>query len=229
MTEKRVFDLSDMTIEAWPVSRPKEAPDNHKNHTEDSVMRLAKSLADLGQIQPIIVDKDGEIIAGHGRLRAAKSLGWEKIKVIQVPVDRDTAIKARIADNLMSNQNIDNAKIIDALKSLDDIASVDMSSLFHNEKQEALIENALQGIDSFDETSISTDVSSDVTSMQQESDDIMETLSEAEVSVTSALGFAKVKPDEARILKDLMALAKHDTGQNDAKEALVTWARGFVE
>jgi ParB family chromosome partitioning protein len=45
---------------------------------------LASSLSRLGQLQPIIITDDGELVAGERRLRAAMSLGWDEVEVIRM-------------------------------------------------------------------------------------------------------------------------------------------------
>ena len=53
---------------------------NAKKHTERQIKVLVKSITDYGFRQPILIDKDNIVIAGHGRLEAAK-----KLKMLQVP------------------------------------------------------------------------------------------------------------------------------------------------
>lgn len=50
------------------------------------IEELAESIKELGLIQPIVVTPDYELLAGHRRLMAAQSLGWEKIKAVIMPV-----------------------------------------------------------------------------------------------------------------------------------------------
>ncbi|MBR6006901.1 MAG: ParB/RepB/Spo0J family partition protein, partial [Clostridia bacterium] len=61
-----------------------------KTFDEESINELARSIEQVGLIQPIVVRKNGptfELISGERRLRAIKSLGWEKVLCI---VDRQT-------------------------------------------------------------------------------------------------------------------------------------------
>jgi len=73
---------------------------NPKEHPDEQVQKIASSIKNYGWDQPIVVDGDGEIIKGHGRLDAAKLLDLDEVPVI-VRTDLSDAEKqaARIADN----------------------------------------------------------------------------------------------------------------------------------
>ncbi len=60
-------------IERWPL--PKFVPYARKAHSEQQVDQIAASMREWGWTNPIPVAEDGTIIAGHGRLLAAKKLG----------------------------------------------------------------------------------------------------------------------------------------------------------
>lgn len=57
---------------------------NNKIHTEESVNRVANSIREFGWTQPIVVDDNNVIVAGHGRYLAAKKLGLEKVPTYRV-------------------------------------------------------------------------------------------------------------------------------------------------
>ena len=60
-------------IEMWKIKDVKPYENNPRNN-DDSVKGVAESIKQFGFKQPIVVDKDGVIIAGHTRWRAAKRL-----------------------------------------------------------------------------------------------------------------------------------------------------------
>jgi len=73
---------------------------NPKEHPDDQVKKIASSIKNYGWDQPIVVDGDGEIIKGHGRLQAANLLGLEEVPVIERTDLSDSEKRAsRIADN----------------------------------------------------------------------------------------------------------------------------------
>lgn len=66
---------------------------------------IAESLEKLGQYKPIVVNKDGTILAGNHTVMAAQRLGWETIDVHRVDVDDDTAKRIVIVDNKANDQS----------------------------------------------------------------------------------------------------------------------------
>lgn len=224
MSESRKITMEDITIQAWELDRLKPAENNHKKHSDESTAKLAGSLADIGQIQPVIVDKGGEIIAGHGRWMAAKRLGWDKIKVIQVPVTRDVAIKARIADNLMSNQDIDNEKLaaeISELMSLN--VDVDLESIIIDDGLAGLHDMRSKDDFGMDSEAISEDILEDARKFTEENEEIMKAAEGSAVPVRNVLGFNTVTPSQARTLKDFMAVVIDERSEEDPAEALAAW------
>jgi DNA modification methylase len=72
---------TEMLIEAWPIEKPVEYARNARMITQAAVDKVAASIKEFGFRQPIVVDKEGVIIVGHVRLRAAK-----KLELTHVPV-----------------------------------------------------------------------------------------------------------------------------------------------
>lgn len=70
------------TIEAWPVERLKAYERNARKHSPQQLRQLRDSFQKFGQVWPILVREDGTIIAGHGRIEAAKTLGLTEVRVI---------------------------------------------------------------------------------------------------------------------------------------------------
>ena len=67
---------------------------NPKQHDEGQVNLVAGSIKEFGFINPIIIDKNGEIIAGHCRLLAARKLGIEKVPVLRADHLTPAQVKA---------------------------------------------------------------------------------------------------------------------------------------
>ena len=73
---------------------------NNPRINDKAVDVVAASIKEFGFKNPIIIDKENVIIAGHTRLKAAKKLGMEEVPVIRVEDLTENQIKAfRIADN----------------------------------------------------------------------------------------------------------------------------------
>lgn len=73
---------------------------NAKKHSDDQVTRLASSIREFGFVNPVLIDKDFNVIAGHGRLMAAKRLNMDAVPCLFVEGLTDAQRKAYIlADN----------------------------------------------------------------------------------------------------------------------------------
>lgn len=76
---------------------------NSRTHSDDQVAQIAASIKEFGWTNPILVDGEAGIIAGHGRLAAARKLGLKKIPVIELSHLTTTQKKALIiADNKLA-------------------------------------------------------------------------------------------------------------------------------
>ena len=83
---------------------------NSRTHSDEQIAQIAASIKEFGWTNPILVDGDNGIIAGHGRLSAARKLGMDIVPVIELSNLTKTQKKALIiADNkLASNAKWDN-------------------------------------------------------------------------------------------------------------------------
>src|SRR3989304_4109687 len=73
---------------------------NAKEHNAKQIKLIAESIKRFGFLQPIVIDKNNEIVAGHGRYEAAKLLGLSDVPIIKADTLTDKEIKAyRLADN----------------------------------------------------------------------------------------------------------------------------------
>lgn len=73
---------------------------NSRTHTDEQVMQIASSIKEFGFTNPILVDGDKGVIAGHGRLKAAKIAGFDSVPVIELSHLSPAQKKAYvIADN----------------------------------------------------------------------------------------------------------------------------------
>lgn len=78
---------------------------NAREHSDDQVQQLRASLREFGFVAPLLIDTQGNIIAGHGRLLAAKAEGMEEVPCVLVEHLTDTQRRAYIlADNRLAEQ-----------------------------------------------------------------------------------------------------------------------------
>lgn len=113
-----------MEVKEWPIDKAKPYDKNPRKN-DDAVEATANSIKAFGWQQPIVVDKNGVIIVGHTRLKAAK-----KLKLKQVPVTvagnlTDEQVKAyRLADNKTGELADWDVDMLD--DELNDILNIDM-------------------------------------------------------------------------------------------------------
>ena len=69
-------------IELWPIDRLRPNERNPRTHSDAQVDQIAASMVEFGFIAPIVIDQDGGILAGHGRLMAARKLGLDQVPVV---------------------------------------------------------------------------------------------------------------------------------------------------
>lgn len=67
--------INELKIEQVALEQIKPYKNNAKKHPQSQVDNVAESIKTLGWRQPIVLDKNGVIIIGHGRFLAAKQLG----------------------------------------------------------------------------------------------------------------------------------------------------------
>lgn len=89
-------------IELWSIGRCKPYKRNSKNHPPEQIELLARIIEKHGFDQPIVVDRKGVIIKGHGRWMAAQKLCMLHVPVIVRDLTPAQAAEARIADNRVS-------------------------------------------------------------------------------------------------------------------------------
>ena len=70
------------TVERWPLDRLIPYARNARTHSEEQVAQIAASIVEFGWTNPILVDAEGVVVAGHGRLQAARRLGLDAVPVV---------------------------------------------------------------------------------------------------------------------------------------------------
>ena len=76
---------------------------NSRTHSDEQVAQIAASIKEFGWTNPILIDENDSIIAGHGRLMAARKLGYEEVPAIRLGKLTEAQKKAYvIADNKLA-------------------------------------------------------------------------------------------------------------------------------
>lgn len=102
-----------MQVKQLPLSALKPHADNPRTHSPKQIRQIADSIRQFGFVSPVLVDSDGQVIAGHGRLEAAKLLGMVHVPAICVDQMTEAQKRAyRIADNkLAENADWDSERL----------------------------------------------------------------------------------------------------------------------
>jgi len=85
------------------IAELKPDPANPRRHSKKQIRQIKNSIETFGFIVPVLVDRDGNIIAGHGRVLACRELGWTEVPTLCL--DHLTPAQARafmIADNRLT-------------------------------------------------------------------------------------------------------------------------------
>ena len=114
---------SRLTITYLPVSALKPNPKNPRKHNDRQIRLLAKSIQAVGFNVPILVDQDGNVIAGHGRLLAAHQLGMYEVPTIRLDHLTEAQVTAfMIADNRLTEIAVwDDHVLAEQLKTLSEV------------------------------------------------------------------------------------------------------------
>jgi len=92
-------------IEMWPLERLTPYAKNARTHSDAQVAQIAASIVEFGFTAPLLVSEDGGILAGHGRLAAARKLQLDAVPVVVLDHLTPTQRRAYIlADNQLALQ-----------------------------------------------------------------------------------------------------------------------------
>ena len=105
-----------------------------RRHRRDlgDIDSLAKSIADIGLLHPIVLRSDGRLIAGERRLQACKSLGWKQVPVRVVNIDQ--IVRGEFAENAYRKDFLPSE--IDAIRRV--MEPLQRAAAKENQRQEAV-------------------------------------------------------------------------------------------
>ena len=144
----------DIQIERWPVDRLIPSDGNPRTHTPEQVAQIAASIREFGFVNPILVGPDGGIIAGEGRLRAARTQGMREVPVIVLEHLSEVQRRAlAIADNQLAlNAGWDEQMLHEQLAALqDEHFNLDLLGFDDQELARHLAEQETAGLTDEDE------------------------------------------------------------------------------
>jgi DNA modification methylase len=110
-------------MELVPIARLKPYPRNARTHSRKQIHQIADSIERFGFTNPVLIDNAGEIIAGHGRVAAAKLLGLTAVPAVRLSHLSEAEKRAYIlADNKLAEKaGLDREILAIELQSLIDL------------------------------------------------------------------------------------------------------------
>ena len=105
-----------MKITVKNISDLREAPKNVRKHTDKQIKEYIRSINMFGQIKPLVIDENGEIIAGNGLFRALKEMGKETCDCYVISgLSTEQKKKLMLADNRVYELGITDVSVFEEI------------------------------------------------------------------------------------------------------------------
>jgi len=100
---KTPSEFHDLSIQPLPITSLALRRNNPRTHSEKQIRQIADSIETFGFTNPVLIDSTKTVIAGHGRVRAAKLLGLDTVPTVQLEHLSEEQVRAYvIADNKLA-------------------------------------------------------------------------------------------------------------------------------
>lgn len=187
-------------------------PANAKIHEPKQVEKIAQSIKEFGWTQPIVIDKDGVIIAGHGRRLAAIFLDIKKVPVIVRHDLTDEQVRAlRLADNRVGISGMDSDKLQEELAFLAEM-DFEMDNFFDKKELEFMQAD----LSAIDDTKFIADIDEAVREQASETIEKVSAADDKLVPIAKALGFKTIKTKDEKYVAAFIATIEQKTGKEGA-------------
>lgn len=207
--------ISEKKPELMEIGRIQPYPLNSKKHGKEQVQKLAQSINKFGwRGNPIIIDKFGVIIAGHGRRLAAIELGLSKVPVIvEEDMSAEDARAFRLADNRASISDTDTNLFRQELETLN---LDDLRGIF-DEKE---LEFTMADLGEMNLGSFVDDLDAVLADQNEALNERLNDAKEKRHLLVKALGFKDVSIENARLISQIIAQAESEN-EVDGEGALM--------
>lgn len=218
-----------MKIQLWSIDKVIPYSNNTKLHPADQVKAIASSIKKFDWDQPIVVDKDGVIIKGHGRRLAAISLGLKQVPVlIRDDLNKTEVMAARLADNhVAALGNIDTEAVRREMEALQ-VAAEDGLKYLEDIYSKKDTEYALSDLGQVNENAFVDDIAAAVEEQGEETKKKVSNLATARVPLSKAIGFKDVGGSDEIVYSRLVAVAESKTGLK-GEPAVTQFIREIVD
>ena len=218
-TETDPYKLAALPIEYWEASDVKPYARNTKVHSKAHIATLEKSILEFGLFDPLILDADGIIIAGHGRWETLIKLGHAQVPVrIARHLTKPQADAARIAHNKTASTEYDSDFMSQEIRRLSE-EGIDMSALGLDERE---LDFLVDDLGDMNMDAISVDLDQDIDDQDAETDDKVKATDASNEKLVKAFGFNELPIAAVKDVRRFMADIEQETGL-EGQEALVGW------
>lgn len=199
-------------IEMRDIESISPYPGNAKIHEPKQVEKIAQSIREFGWTQPIIVDKDGVIIAGHGRRLAALILEYKTVPVIvRHDLSGEQVRALRLADNRVGISGMDSDKLQEELAFLAGI-DFEMDGIFDKKELEFMQAD----LSIIDDSKFIDDIDEAVREQASETIEKVSAADDKEIPIAKALGFKTIKTKDEKYVAAFIATIEQETGREGA-------------
>lgn len=119
--------MEELNIVYKPIKELKPYKKNAKKHSKEQVEQIANSIKEFGFTQPVIIDKNNSVVAGHGRILGAKKAGLKQVPTVCLEELTEEQIKAyRLVDNKLNESEWDVELLNEELEELEELEEIQM-------------------------------------------------------------------------------------------------------
>lgn len=133
--------MQELNIVYKNIKELKPYKKNAKKHDKTQVEQIANSIKEFGFTQPVIIDKNNCVVAGHGRILGAKKAGIKNIPTVTLEELTEEQIKAyRLVDNKLNESDWDYSLLDEELEDLIDDIDMDLFGFDEDEVEQEEVE-----------------------------------------------------------------------------------------
>lgn len=119
--------MQELNIVYKNIKELKPYKKNAKKHSKEQVEQIANSIKEFGFTQPVIIDKNNCVVAGHGRILGAKKAGLKQVPTVTLEELTEEQIKAyRLVDNKLNESDWDFSLLDEELENLTEDIDMDL-------------------------------------------------------------------------------------------------------
>jgi hypothetical protein len=222
-----------MLIEDWPLTKIRPYPNNPRV-LRNAAEKVAESIKAFGWRQPIVVDAEGVIIAGHGRFAAAQLLKLKKAPVhVAKELTPDQVRALRVADNKTATfADWDDAKLADELSAIMEGLGDITSTGFSQSEFDALEMSALAELSKLEQVNSPAPAQADEEPGEEPAPagDEPAPSQDEPPPLADMVPFNVLMTVEARqVVYDAVAAAKKQHGLEQTADAMLAIARKYLD